>query len=240
MSDTPVRDTPASDTPASDRVRLRRAYERGHYDAATLHAILDATPLCHIGYLKQDQPFVTPTLHWRVEDRVYWHGSSASQMLRAVADKPVCLTVSLLDGVVLARSGFHHSVNYRSAMVLGEAREVPPDERVARLEDFFTAWLPGRWQTLRPINEQELKATAMLSLPLDEASAKVRTGPPEDDEADYALPIWAGVLPIRQRAEPSRIVPCPRLSEGGRTSMTQEVERMLAHFAARLTDRHGL
>ncbi len=221
-------------------MRLRRAHARGRYDAPALHAVLDATPLCHLGYQRDGQPFVTPTLHWRVGDRVYWHGSSASQMLRAAAGERVCLTVSLLDGLVLARSGFHHSVNYRSAMVLGEACEVPLAERAARLEDFFTAWLPGRWQALRPISEQELKATAMLSLPLDEASVKVRTGPPEDDEADYVLPIWAGVLPLALRADTARIEPCPRLSEGGRTSMTHEVERMLSQFASRLGVRGGL
>ncbi len=184
------------------RTRLRRLHPRGHHDRATIDAILDATPMCHVGYVIDGKPAVTPTFHWRRGDRVYWHGSSASRALRAAEGAEVCLTVSLLDGLVLARSGFHHSANYRSAMIFGRAEKVDdPGEKTAKLRDFIEGLYPGRWEELRPMNAQELKATTVLSLPIEEASAKVRTGPPIDDEADYALPIWAGVLPIRHATD---------------------------------------
>ncbi len=183
--------------PASERVRLRRHHERAQYDGPSVAAILDAMPLCHIGYVHEGTPYVTPTLQWREGDRVYWHGSSASRMIRAALRGEVCLTVTCLDGLVLARSAFHHSVNYRSVMVIGQAEEVVGDAaKAARLEIFLDHLVPGRWPELRPLTAQELKATAVVSLPLTEASAKVRTGPPKDAEADYALPIWAGVLPF--------------------------------------------
>ena len=187
-----------SSPPATDRVRLRRRHDRGGYDATTIYPILDAMPLCSVGYVFDGQPYVTPTLQWREGDRVYWHGSSASRMLRAVEEAQVCLTVAILDGFVLARSGFHHSINYRSAMILGTARKVSdPDEKEARLRAFVDGLMPGRWDALRPATEQEIKATTVMSMPLDEASSKIRTGPPGDEEEDYALPIWAGVIPVR-------------------------------------------
>lgn len=197
----------------SDRVRLRRLHERGRYDAATLHAILDAMPLCNVGYVFDGQPYVTPTLQWREGTYVYWHGSSASRMLRAAESAEVCLSVSLLDGFVMARSGFHHSTNYRSVMILGTATKVTdPEAKEAHLRVFVEKLFPGRWDSLRPPNAQEMKATTVLSMPLDEASAKIRTGQPVDDEEDYALPIWAGVIPIKFQVLPPE--PDPRNLSG--------------------------
>jgi nitroimidazol reductase NimA-like FMN-containing flavoprotein (pyridoxamine 5'-phosphate oxidase superfamily) len=189
-------------SPPSDRTRVRRLAKRAHYDAATVHAILDAGLLCHVGYVIDGQPYVTPTAHWRDGDHVYWHGSSASRMLRAQqAGISVCLTVSLLDGLVLARSGFHHSMNYRSVMALGQAELVEGmEDKLRALRHFVGKLTPGRWNELRAPTTQELKATTILRLKLDEVSAKVRTGPPGDDEEDYALPVWAGVLPLSLQA----------------------------------------
>lgn len=185
-----------SDAP-SERTRLRRLHERGKFDAASVHAVLDAMPLCHVGYQIDGAPVVTPTMQWREGDHVYWHGSSASRFLRAAKATQVCLTVTMWDGLVMARSGFHHSANYRSCMVFGEAEIVQdPVDKTARLKAMFDVWFSGRWELLRTINDQELKATTVLRLPLDEASVKIRTGPPSDDEEDYELPIWAGVVPL--------------------------------------------
>ncbi|MGE3831387.1 MAG: pyridoxamine 5'-phosphate oxidase family protein [Parvibaculaceae bacterium] len=181
----------------TDRVRVRRLHERGHYDAQTVHGILDAQPICHVGYVFKGAPYVTPTLQWREGDRMYWHGSSASRMLEAVDEAQVCVTVTIIDGLVMARSAFHHSANYRSVMVLGTARKVTDQaEKEMRLKNFVNGMYPGRWDMLRPMTAQEYKATTVLSLPLSEASAKIRTGSPKDDEEDYALPIWAGVIPV--------------------------------------------
>jgi len=186
------------------RTRVKRLHERGAYDRATIDSILDATPICHVGYVFDGAPFVTPTLHWRDGDRVYWHGSAASRMLKAAAVAQVCLTVTLLDGLVLARSAFHHSANYRSVMLFGRPQLVSdPAEKEAALKTFVDGLYPGRWETLRAMQTQEAKATSVLWLPIDEASAKVRAGGPIDDEEDYALPIWAGVLPVKlQTQEP--------------------------------------
>ena len=191
-------DTAPAAKPRSDRVRVRRLHERGRYDRETLNAILDAALICHVGYVIDGQPFVTPTAFWREGDHVLWHGSAASRMLEAQAEGiPVCLTVTHLDGLVLARSGFHHSINYRSAMLLGVARQVTdPDAKRRGLEAFIERVYPGRNATLRPIDKQEFKATTMLTMPIDEASAKVRTGPPKDDEPDYALDCWAGTIDL--------------------------------------------
>jgi nitroimidazol reductase NimA-like FMN-containing flavoprotein (pyridoxamine 5'-phosphate oxidase superfamily) len=180
------------------RTRVKRLPKRGHYDRETVYAILDAGVICHVGYAIEGQPFVTPTSYWREGDHVYWHGSSASRMLRKLEQGiAACLTVTLVDGFVLARSGFHHSINYRSVMALGTARPVTdPQAKLAALENFIERVFPGRWPELRPVTEQELKATTVLGMALDEVSAKLRTGGPIDDEPDYALPIWAGILPI--------------------------------------------
>jgi uncharacterized protein len=195
------------------RTRVRRLPKRGHYDRDTVHAVLDAGVLCHVGYVIDDQPYVTPTCHWRHGDRLYWHGSSASRMLRHLKHGvPACVTVTHLDGFVLARSGFHHSVNYRSVMALGHARLVPDEAKLEALEGFVERLFPGRWDELRPPTVQEIKATTVLWLDLDEVSAKIRTGPPIDDEADYALPVWAGVLPVSSVR--GTLEPDPRLAPG--------------------------
>jgi nitroimidazol reductase NimA-like FMN-containing flavoprotein (pyridoxamine 5'-phosphate oxidase superfamily) len=194
----------------SERVRVKRLHERGVYDRATIDAILDAGYVCHVGYTIDGSPYVTPTIYWREGDHVYWHGSSASRMLRQTDGAEVCLTVTHVDGLVLARSGFHHSMNYRSVMLFGRATKVEdPADKAARLEAFVDGLLPGRWAQLRPMTAQEVKATTLLSLPISEASAKVRTGPPKDDEEDYALPVWAGVLPLAVVAGAQQ--PCARL-----------------------------
>jgi uncharacterized protein len=201
--------------PASDRVRLRRKRERGSYDRGVIDAILDEALLAHLGIADEHgQPFVIPTLHARSGDVVYCHGSSASRTLRALAAAArVCLTVSLVDGLVLARAAMHHSANYRSAMLIGEASVVEePDVKRAALEAIVEHIVPGRWQEVRKPTEKELRATSVLAIPIDEASAKVRSGPPLDEEADYALPAWAGVIPFQTRARTPE--PDPRLPAG--------------------------
>lgn len=195
------------------RTRLRRTPKRAAYDRATVHAILDHGIVAHVGYVIHGQPYVTPTLYWREGEQLYWHGSSASRMLRHLRNGvPASLTVTHLDGLVLARSGFHHSVNYRSVMALGVARPVPDADRERHLETFMERLAPGRWAALRPPTVQEIKATSVLTMPLEEVSAKVRSGPPLDDEEDYDLPVWAGVVPLRTLAGPAR--PDPRLQDG--------------------------
>jgi uncharacterized protein len=196
------------------RTRVRRLPKRGVYDRDTIDAILDEGLVCHVGFVHDHQPVVIPTLYARVGDVVYFHGSAASRMLRTLADGvEACLTVTLIDGLVLARSAFHHSANYRSAVVFGRARLIEDRaEKLAALEAFAERAVPGRWAEVRPPTAKELKATTVLSLPLDEASAKIRSGPPVDDEEDYALDIWAGVIPLRLVAgEP---VPDARLPAG--------------------------
>lgn len=189
-----------TDFTPTPRTKLKRLPERGHYDRKTAYDILDAGFVCHIGYVIDGQPYVTPTAYWREGDAVYWHGSSKSRMLLALEKAPdVCLTVTHLDGLVVARSGFHKSVNYRSAMLFGKAYQVTdPTEKLAKMEKFVERLYPGRWPLLRPAHEQELKAMSVFGLHIEEVVAKVRSGPPLDDEPDYALPIWAGVVPIRQ------------------------------------------
>lgn len=189
----------ANDTP-TDRTRLRRMHERGAYDLASIAAVLDAQPMCTVSYCVDGKPFTIPTFQWRKDDRVYWHGSSASRALRRSEGEEVCLNVSILDGLVLARSGMHHSANYRSATVFGVAEKVADEHKETALKDFIEALVPGRWAELRPITTQEIKATTILSMPIKEASSKVRTGGPSDDEEDYELPIWAGVLPVATRS----------------------------------------
>lgn len=190
-------------TSPTDRTRVVRMPQRGVYDQETVHRILDEGLVCHLGYTLDGQPFVIPTMYAREGDQLYIHGSAASRTLRQVgAGIPVCVTVTLTDGLVLARSVFNHSMNYRSVVALGVASLVEsPAEKLEALRGFTEKLLPGRWAETRPPTEQELKATSVLRLPLSEVSAKVRTGPPKDDEADYALPVWAGVIPLRLVAE---------------------------------------
>jgi nitroimidazol reductase NimA-like FMN-containing flavoprotein (pyridoxamine 5'-phosphate oxidase superfamily) len=182
----------------SARSKLKRMPERARYDRATVYAILDAGFICHVGYAIDGQPYVTPTAYWREQDAVYWHGSTASRMLRALeAGADCCLTVTHLDGLVLARSAFHHSLNYRSVMLFGKPFKIEgAAEKLAKLEAFVERLYPGRWPELRPVHAKELKATTVLGMHIDEASAKIRSGGPVDDEADYALPLWAGVIPV--------------------------------------------
>jgi len=192
----------AAGPPPSDRTRVRRLPKRGRYDRATIDAILDQAIVAHVGWTGEDrQPYATPTIAWRIGDRLYWHGSSASRMLRATDGSPVCVTVTHLDGLVLARSGFNHSVNYRSAMVLGTAHLVTdPAEAEAALAAFIDHLYPGRWRTLRPMTAKERKATAVLWVDLREASAKIRDDVSHDDPGDEAWPAWAGVIPLRTAA----------------------------------------
>ena len=182
----------------TERTTVRRLPKRGVYDAATIHSILDEALLCHVGFVADGQPVVIPTIHVRIGETLYFHGSQASRMLRNLREGvPACVTVTLLDGLVLARSAFHHSMNYRSAVIFGTAREVIDDDEKRRVLDALVEHVVrGRSAEARPANEKELRGTMVLSLPIAEASAKIRTGGPVDDEEDYALPIWAGVLPL--------------------------------------------
>jgi hypothetical protein len=202
----------------TQRTRVVREPDRGVYDRETAYRILDEAFLCQVGFVVDGQPFVIPTSFGRKQDSLYIHGSAASRMLRQMkASVPVCVTVTLLDGLVLARSVFNHSMNYRSVVILGKATPVDnPEEKLAALRILSEHIIPGRWDDARQPNERELKATSVLRLPIEEFSAKVRTGPPIDDEEDYAFPTWAGVMPLEMsvgepirdpRLEPVREVP---------------------------------
>ncbi len=189
----------------TERSRVKRLHERGEYDEAAVFAILDAGMIAHIAYVLPDganagQPFVTPTAYWRLGRRLYWHGSAASRMLRAQArGLPVCFTVTHLDGMVMARSGFHHSINYRSVMAFGTAQIVDDAaEKLRHLDRFVERLFPERTGDIRAATAQELKGTTMVSMEIEEASAKHRVGPPKDDDEDYGLDCWAGVIPIAQ------------------------------------------
>ena len=192
------------------RTTVRRLPDRARYDRATVGAILDEGLVCHVGFVDDGQPFVIPSAYARQGDRLVLHGSAASRMVKALAGgAPACVTVTLLDGLVLARSGFHHSMNYRSVVVIGRATEIQdPGEKRRALDAIVEHVAPGRAASVRPPSESELRATRVVALRLDEASAKVRTGPPKDDEADYALPVWAGELPLH--LEPLAPVADPR------------------------------
>lgn len=182
----------------TERTRVRRLAKRASYDRETIHAILDEARICHVGFVVNGTPVVIPTIHWREGDTLYVHGSAASRMLRSLKEGvDACVTVTLVDGLVLARSAFHHSMNYRSVVVFGKAREVTGEEKVSALEGLVEHVVRGRSRDVRPPNEIELRQTLVLALPLDEASAKIRTGGPVDDAEDYALLVWAGVVPLR-------------------------------------------
>ena len=190
------------DFPQTERTTLKRLPKRGVYDRELVYRILDEGFICHVSFAVDGQPFVIPTGYARIADQLYIHGSQVSRMLRTLAQGiDVCLAVTLVDGLVLARSAFHHSMNYRSVVIFGRASMVEEKEaKLAALFAFSEHVIPGRWNDVREPTEQELKATTVLSLPLLEVSAKVRTGPPIDDEEDYALNVWAGVLPLRMIA----------------------------------------
>ena len=195
------------------RTRVVREAERAVYDREAAYRILDEAFLCHVGFVADGQPFVIPTSFGRKDDCLYIHGSAASRMLRQVKEGvPVCVTVTLLDGLVFARSIFNHSMNYRSVVVLGKATLVDdPQEKLEALRLLSEHIIPGRWADSRQPNERELKATSVLRVPIEEFSAKVRTGPPIDDEEDYSFPTWAGVVPIEMKTgapiDDSRLVP---------------------------------
>jgi nitroimidazol reductase NimA-like FMN-containing flavoprotein (pyridoxamine 5'-phosphate oxidase superfamily) len=202
----------------SPRSRVRRHPERAHYDRDTVFAILDAALMCHVGYVIDGLPYVTPTLFWREGERLYWHGSSASRMLRTQAKGiPVCLTVSHVDGLILARSAFRHSLNYRAVMAFGTAAIIDdPAEKEAGFNAFIERLYPGRTRVMRGILPQELKATSLLGMTIEDASAKIRSGGPLDIEADYAADCWAGIVPITQCTGapiPDAIAP-PRTAPG--------------------------
>ncbi len=198
----------------SPRTTVVRSRDRGRYDRETIHSILDEALICHVGFSADGQPYVLPTTHARIEDRLYVHGSVASRMLKNMkVGFPVCITVTLIDGLVLARSAFHHSMNYRSAVILGTAREVTEEkEKRAAFDALVDHVVPGRSGDVRAADAQELRATSVLCVPIREASAKVRQGPPIDAEEDYALKCWAGVLPLQ--LQPGAPIDDPRLELG--------------------------
>ena len=198
----------------TERTRVRRIPKRASYDVAVVEAILAEGLYCHVGFSVDGQPYVIPTIYARIEDRLYIHGSAASRMLRTIGgEMPVCVTVTLLDGLVLARSTFHHSMNYRSVVILGQATEITdPDEKMTALKAIVDHVMVGRWEDVRQPSAQELKATSVIRVPLEEVSAKVRTGPPVDDEEDYLLDCWAGEVPLRLVSQPP--VADPQLRSG--------------------------
>lgn len=199
--------------PITSRTKVRRTPQRGNYDRETMYSILDEGLICHIGFIANGQPVVIPTAYGRINDRLYIHGSPASRMIKTLKEGvELCVTVTLLDGLVLARSAYHHSMNYRSVVAFGMAKLVNDEaEKLAALQAFTEHIIRDRWQEVRPPNPKELAGTLVLSLPLNEASAKMRSGPPIDDEADYNLPVWAGELPLSLQT--SSPIADPRLSE---------------------------
>jgi nitroimidazol reductase NimA-like FMN-containing flavoprotein (pyridoxamine 5'-phosphate oxidase superfamily) len=192
-----------SEFPITERNRIRQLPKRGQYDKDTIYRIIDEALVCHVGFVEDNQPFVIPMLHARLDDTLILHGARASRMLRHIqAGEPICVAITLLDGLVLARSVFHHSINYRSVVLFGTGRVIDgEDEKLRALQVLTEHIVPGRWAEARKPNPQELNATAVVSISIESASAKIRTGPPSDDEEDYPLPVWAGVLPIRQQAQ---------------------------------------
>jgi nitroimidazol reductase NimA-like FMN-containing flavoprotein (pyridoxamine 5'-phosphate oxidase superfamily) len=206
--------TDSTSFPVTERNKVRRLHERGRYDRESVYAILDAAMLCHIAYIIDGQPYCTPTAFWREGDRLYWHGSSASRMLRVQKPGlPVCLTVTHLDSLVLARCGFNHSVDYRSAMCFGQAHIIEDlDEKAKALDLMIDRFYPGRNAELRPSTAQELKATMVIGMEIENASGKIRSKGVSDEEEDYALPIYAARFPVTQVI--GRAETCPRMPAG--------------------------
>jgi nitroimidazol reductase NimA-like FMN-containing flavoprotein (pyridoxamine 5'-phosphate oxidase superfamily) len=194
--------------------RVKRVPVRGKYDKNTVYQIVDQALICHVGFVQDERPYVIPMLHARRGDAILLHGATTSRLMRHIgAGRQLCITMTLVDGLVLARSAFHHSVNYRSAVLFGRGYLLEtPEERMDALEEFTERMMPGRWADARPPNSKEMKATAVALVPIDLASAKVRQGPPKDDEQDLSLPVWAGVLPIRRQIDPP--VDAPDLQDG--------------------------
>ena len=228
----------------SARTRIRRAPQRARYDRAAVHAILDASLLCHVGYVVEGQPFVTPTAFWRQGETLFWHGSAASRMIESIDGTEVCVTVSHLDGLVLARSAFHHSVEYRSAILFGRARVVTDmAEKRAAARAFIERLYPGRNEAIRPASENELKAVAFIAFDIVDAVAKVRAEGVKDDPPDYYLPVWAGVIPFTTVAgdaipdlclRPGIAVP-PHVDDYG----GQRVDAVLLDNAVQLQERES-
>jgi len=212
--------------------QVNRAPKRGHYDFETVAQILDEGLVCHIGFVAEGKPFVIPTAYGRIGDKVYIHGAPASRMLKSLLTGiDICLTVTLLDGLVLARSAYHHSMNYRSVVLFGQARAVTEtQEKMTALKAFTEHVMPGRWDDVRSPNTAELAATLVLSLPIAEASAKIRTGPPIDNAADYDLPVWAGVLPLM--SIPGQPIADPKLPE------EIAIPKNVVHYDRNLYSRH--
>ena len=193
--------------------RYRRLPERGVYDTDFIHSVIDEALICHVGFIAEHGPVVIPTIHARVGDTLYLHGSPASRMLRTTPGQPICVTITIVDGIVAARSTFHHSMNYRSAVIFGEPRIVDdPDERMVGFEAITEHVIPGRWADARHPNDKEDRGTKLLALAITEASAKVRSGPPGDDDEDMDLDVWAGVIPLR--VTPGAPIPAPDLKPG--------------------------
>lgn len=200
--------------PKTDRTKLKRIPDRGQYSRKAIYKIIDEALVCHVGFVIDDQPFIIPTLHARMSDELILHGAKASRMLRHVgAGQPVSVAITLLDALVLARSVFHHSVNYRSVVIFGKGRPIEePGAKMEALRAVSAKIMPGRWSDARQPSDKELDATAVVAIPLQEASAKVRGGPPGDDPADLDLPVWAGVLPLK--LQPGTPENAPNLPEG--------------------------
>jgi nitroimidazol reductase NimA-like FMN-containing flavoprotein (pyridoxamine 5'-phosphate oxidase superfamily) len=213
----PARDAKSAPAPLlreTDETRLRRYPERASYSREEIYAVLDEALVCHMGFAVDDQPYVIPTLCARVDDALYLHGSAASRALRTMKRLPrVCVTATIIDGIVLARSAFYHSINYRSVVILGDAASISdPGEKLQALERFMYAIVDGRWGDVRPPSQQELKATEILRMPIEQASLKSRNGPPSDLPEDHRLPVWSGVIPLELRPLPA--VPDPTLRPG--------------------------
>jgi uncharacterized protein len=183
-------------SPPSERARVKRYNHIAAYDRETIYAILDAMPLCHVGYVFKGSPYVTPTLQWRDGDRIFWHGSSASRMLESAEIQDVCVTVSLYDGLVMARSAYNYNINHRSVMIFGKPQKLPDEQKEAQLRNFVNKTIPGQWERLRPVLPKELKATTVLTMSITEASAKLRAGHTDDDD-DADFPVWTGIIPVR-------------------------------------------
>jgi nitroimidazol reductase NimA-like FMN-containing flavoprotein (pyridoxamine 5'-phosphate oxidase superfamily) len=213
--------------PKTARNNVKRLPERGHYDAATIYPIVDAALICHVGFALDGQPYVIPTLHARHNDTILLHGAKGSRLLRHIqSGGEVCITITLIDGIVLARSVFHHSINYRSVVLFGKGAVIADDQlRLQALEAFTERLIPGRWQDVRLPNALELKQTTIVAVPIESASAKLRTGPPGDEDGDLDLPVWAGVLPLRQIA--GAPMADPQLKPG------VELPDYIRHFDAR-------
>src|SRR5215211_845553 len=210
-----------TDFAKTEKNSIKRLPKRGYYDQETIYRILDEALICHVGFVERGQPYVIPTNFARVGDRIVLHGAKASRLLKHIeAGNPVCVEVTIVDGLVLARSVFHHSMNYRSVVLFGMGRLVVEEqEKLAALEAVTEHLIPGRWKEARLPNPKELNATSVVSIPIDEASAKVRVGPPLDEEEDYMLPVWAGVLPLQQIS----LSPVPDELQSGTVSLPDYV-----------------